>query len=187
VPRADGLLGHLAGADAGLGDEPAVIVVAVEELGREQFGDDAQRVGDLRAELVVGDEFEGDDADDLVAPAQRQREDRPAALGDDDPQIARGLWAPEGFSEFVWANANAPTSLAWSRDGTLFVTSLDGGIYMFTPPFPEWGGPQKKFAGTGTTAGGVGCRIWRSVRLPSALVRWCPMTSSVAPSLTPPI
>lgn len=52
------------------------------------------------------------------------------ARADDDPQILRQLWPPAGFSWSPWAGVPAPTSLAWSADGALYVTSLDGNVYV---------------------------------------------------------
>ena len=69
------------------------------------------------------------------------------AAADDDPQIARGLWAPEGFHEFPWAQVPVPTSLAWSKRGELYVTSLDGNVYTLRPEWDgQWGGTPKTFA-----------------------------------------
>lgn len=60
------------------------------------------------------------------------------AAADDDPQIARGLSPPAGFGYDQWSKVPTPTSLAWSLKGDLYVTSLDGNVYVIPPDrFPR--------------------------------------------------
>ena len=55
------------------------------------------------------------------------------ARADDDPQILRSLWPPTGFSWSPYLDVPVPTSLAFGPDGSLYVASLDGNIYVKRP------------------------------------------------------
>ena len=69
------------------------------------------------------------------------------ALADDDPQLTRALWPPKGFTWMAWSPVPAPTSLAWSKQGLLYATSLDGSVYVVKPELGGSGGDPKVFAG----------------------------------------
>ena len=52
------------------------------------------------------------------------------APADDDPQITRAIVPPAGFGHEFWSKVPGPTSLAWGPRGGLYVTSLDGSVYV---------------------------------------------------------
>lgn len=55
------------------------------------------------------------------------------AIADDDPQILRAIAPPPGFSWEPYARVPTPTSLTWSEQDTLYVTSLNGNVYAVEP------------------------------------------------------